>query len=170
MKVLPGKYVFKIKENKPKVRLVALGCRQSYGIDYKETFAPVVTLTTVRTILAVEGRTGWEGCVRGGEDRRFTSLAKLDLFRLNNHTTLSAQREDELRNRECAAASTLPPQQDYRVWRLHTRQHSRLMTVHCSSLWIADKTLYRDNRTTISEDADSNCFQVGKCKRKLFLV
>ena len=53
MKVLPCKYVFKIKESKPKVRLVALGCQQSYGIDYKEKFAPVVNLTSVRTILAV---------------------------------------------------------------------------------------------------------------------
>ena len=35
------------------MRLVALGCRQPYGIDYKEKFAPVVTLTTVRTILSV---------------------------------------------------------------------------------------------------------------------
>ncbi len=43
MKVLPCKYVFKVKENKPKVRLVALGCRQTYGIDYNETYAPVVT-------------------------------------------------------------------------------------------------------------------------------
>ena len=60
MKVLPCKYVFKIKENKPKVRLVALSCRQSYGIDYKETFAPVITLTTVRTILAVVTRLDWE--------------------------------------------------------------------------------------------------------------
>ncbi len=53
MKVLPCKYVFKIKENNPKVRLVALGCRQMYGIDYNETYAPVVTLSTVRTILAI---------------------------------------------------------------------------------------------------------------------
>ncbi len=53
MKVLPCKYVFKVKENKPKVRLVALGCRQMHGIDYNETFAPVVTITTIRTILAV---------------------------------------------------------------------------------------------------------------------
>ena len=60
MKVLPSKYVFKIKENKPKVRLVALGRRQSYGIDYKETLAPVVTLTTVRTILAVATHFDWE--------------------------------------------------------------------------------------------------------------
>ena len=60
MKVLPCKYVFKFKENKPKVRLVALGCRQSHGIDYKETFAPVVTLTTIRTILAIASHLDWE--------------------------------------------------------------------------------------------------------------
>ena len=60
MKVLPCKYVFKIKGNKPKVRLVALGCRQSHGIDYKGTFAPVVTLTTVRTILAIASHFDWE--------------------------------------------------------------------------------------------------------------
>ena len=60
MKVLPWKYVFRIKENKPKVRLVALGCGQSYGIDYNETFAPVVTLTTVPTIIAVATHLDWE--------------------------------------------------------------------------------------------------------------
>lgn len=53
MKVLPSKYVFKIKENKPKVRLVALGCRQVSGIDYNETYAPVVTMTTIRSVLAI---------------------------------------------------------------------------------------------------------------------
>ena len=98
--------------------------------------------------------------MRGGEVRWFTLVAKLDLYRLTNHTTLSAQREDVLRNRECAAASTLPPQQDYRVWRLDTRQHCRLMTVHCSALWIDDKALNGDNKTTISEHADNNCFRV----------
>ena len=56
------------------------------------------------TISRVKGQTGWEGCVRGGEDRWLTSVAQLDLYRLANHTTLSAQREDKLRNRECAAA------------------------------------------------------------------
>ncbi len=53
MKVLSYKYVFKVKENKPKVRLVALGCRQMHGVDYNEAFAPVVTMTTIRTVLAV---------------------------------------------------------------------------------------------------------------------
>ena len=53
MKVLPCKYVFKVKDSKPKVRLVALGCRQMYGVDYNEKYAPVFTLSTVRTILAI---------------------------------------------------------------------------------------------------------------------
>ena len=53
MHVLPSKYVFHIKNGGPKARLVALGCRQLYGIDYLETFAPVVKLTTIRTLFAL---------------------------------------------------------------------------------------------------------------------
>ena len=60
MEVLPCKYVFNINENKPKVRLVALGFRKSYGIDCKEAFAPVVALTTVRTVLSVATHLDWE--------------------------------------------------------------------------------------------------------------
>lgn len=53
MHVLSSKYVFKIKNSAPKVRMVSLGCRQLYGIDYIETFAPVVKMATVRTILSL---------------------------------------------------------------------------------------------------------------------
>ena len=53
MKILPWICVFKVKENKPKLRLVALGMSSVYGIDYNETYAPVVALTTVRTVLAI---------------------------------------------------------------------------------------------------------------------
>ena len=53
MQILPSKYVFRIKNGRPKVRLVALGCRQQYGIHYFETFAPVVKMSTIRILLAL---------------------------------------------------------------------------------------------------------------------
>ena len=86
-------------------------------------------------------------------------MAKLDLYRrTNNNNTLSSQREDLLENGECAAASNLPPEQDYGVWRLSISQHCRLMEVRCSALWIADEALNGDNRAKIRENADSICF------------
>ena len=53
MNILPCKYVFWIKNNGPRVRLVALGCRQQYGKHYLETFAPFVKLTTIRMLLSL---------------------------------------------------------------------------------------------------------------------
>lgn len=65
-KAIGSKWIYKTKYkadgtvDRKKARLVILGCHQTYGEDYGETFAPVAKLTTVRTLLAVAAMTGWE--------------------------------------------------------------------------------------------------------------
>ncbi len=45
--------------NRYKVRLVAKGYAQTYGIDYKEIYSPVAKMTTVRAIIAMAIIKGW---------------------------------------------------------------------------------------------------------------
>jgi hypothetical protein len=52
MSIIRYKYLFKVKVESPKVRIVAKGYLQVHGVDYTEMFAPVVKLTSIRIFLA----------------------------------------------------------------------------------------------------------------------
>ena len=59
------KWIFKIKTHpdgsieRYKARLVAKGYSQEYDIDYEETFAPVIRMTSVRSLLAIATAKQW---------------------------------------------------------------------------------------------------------------
>lgn len=58
-KLIDNKWVFKVKRHpdgtieRYKARVVARGFTQEHGIDYEETFSPVVRFTSIRTMLAI---------------------------------------------------------------------------------------------------------------------
>jgi Reverse transcriptase (RNA-dependent DNA polymerase) len=41
---------------------VVKGYKQTYGVDYEETFAPVAKMNTVRTLISCAVNLGWDLC------------------------------------------------------------------------------------------------------------
>ncbi len=65
MRTIKSKWAFRVKRDaqgkiaRYKARLVALGNLQKPGIDYDNTFSPVVRMRTTRTLIALAVEKGW---------------------------------------------------------------------------------------------------------------
>jgi hypothetical protein len=63
--IISGKWVFRIKYNadgtisRYKARWVVRGCSQQSGVDYGETFSPVIKPATIRTVLSIATAASW---------------------------------------------------------------------------------------------------------------
>lgn len=61
-RIIKSKWIFNIKEDpstgqrRYKARLIALGCGQCPGVDYQETFAPVVRTETIRLLFSISAQ------------------------------------------------------------------------------------------------------------------
>jgi histone deacetylase 1/2 len=63
--LIDSKWVYRIKKkadgtiDRYKTRLIAKGFKQRYGIDYEDTFSPVVKAATIRLVLSISVSKGW---------------------------------------------------------------------------------------------------------------
>ena len=66
MKLVGNKWIFRVKQNSDgtinryKARLVAKGFLQTEGVDYQETFSPVVKAATIRIVLSMDVINNWK--------------------------------------------------------------------------------------------------------------
>ena len=65
VKAICCKWIYSIKLcsdgtlDRYKARLVVLGNKQEYGVDYEKTFAPVAKMTTVPMVISIVASQGW---------------------------------------------------------------------------------------------------------------
>lgn len=65
LNVIDFKWVYKVKRkadgtlDRYKARLVAKGFKQCYGIDYEDTFSPVVKAAAIKLVLSIAVSKGW---------------------------------------------------------------------------------------------------------------
>ena len=77
IKTIGSKWVFKKKTDMDgkvhtyKARLVTKGFKQSHGIDYDETFLPVVMLKSIRILLAIAAYYDYENMADGCQNSLF---------------------------------------------------------------------------------------------------
>lgn len=63
MNVIDNRWVYKVKRNsfkRLKARLVAKGFTQTPGVDFGETFSPVIKASTVRIVLTIAVAKSWD--------------------------------------------------------------------------------------------------------------